>query len=220
MPGRRTSKYRPQQTALWEGEVMIILAESQEALDIDEIKSRSINLAGVTPQKMARILGHLIEMGNVVKAKSKMVYKSLAVMRDQGYDVQRQEVQRMPFFKIYHGMGGGFGGDQYDYTGEFESREEAQEEACRLAREDYESYEGASGILDYDDCIRALLIDAGMDEDELDDFCGDMEALMKEYGVSYDDVSDMYEEEIEGWICYHVEPADGADDTEEEDDDA
>ena len=49
MPGRRTSKYRPQQTALWEGEVMIILAESQEALDIDEIKSRSINLAGVTP---------------------------------------------------------------------------------------------------------------------------------------------------------------------------
>ena len=44
-----------------------------------------------TPQKMARILGHLIEMGNVVKAKSKsknrMVYKSLAVMRDQGYDV-------------------------------------------------------------------------------------------------------------------------------------
>lgn len=91
MPGRRTSKYRPQQTALWEGEVMIILAESQEALDIDEIKSRSINLAGVTPQKMVRILGHLIEMGNVVKAKSKsknrMVYKSLAVMRDQGYDV-------------------------------------------------------------------------------------------------------------------------------------
>ena len=35
MHGRRTSKYRPQQTALWEGEVMIILAESQEALDID-----------------------------------------------------------------------------------------------------------------------------------------------------------------------------------------
>lgn len=126
----------------------------------------------------------------------------------------------MPFFKIYHGMGGGFGGDQYDYTGEFKDREEAQEEACRLAREDYESYEGASGILDYDDCIRTLLIDAGMDEDELDDFCGDVETLMNEYGVSYEDVSDMYEEEIEGWICYHVEPADGPNDTEEEDDDA
>ena len=68
--------------------------------------------------------------------------------------------------------------------------------------------------------MRALLIDAGMDEDELDDFCGDMETLINEYGVSYEDVSDMYEEEIEGWICYHVEPADGPNDTEEEDDDA
>lgn len=126
----------------------------------------------------------------------------------------------MPFFKIYHGMGGGFGGAQYDYTGEFKDRIEAMEEACRLAREDYESYEGASGILDYDDCIRAMLIDAGMDEDELDDFCGDVEALMNEYGVSYEDVSDMYEEEVEGWISYFVKSADDADDTEEEDDDA
>ena len=224
MPGRRTSKYRPQQTALWEGEVMIILAESQEALDIDEIKSRSINLAGVTPQKMARILGHLIEMGNVVKAKSKsknrMVYKSLAVMRDQGYDVQRQEVQRMPFFKIYHGMGGGFGGAQYDYTGEFEDREEAMEEARRLAVEDYESFEGCHGIMDLDDCRRALLIDAGVDEDAIDDYSGDFETLMEEYDVSDEDAAEMYEEEIESWISFRVVPADGADDTEEEDDDA
>ncbi len=224
MPGRRTSKYRPQQTALWEGEVMIILAESQEALDIDEIKSRSINLTGVTPQKMARILGHLIEMGNVVKAKSKsknrMVYKSLAVMRDQGYDVQRQEVQRMPFFKIYHGMGGGFGGAQYDYTGEFKDREEAMEEARRLAIEDYESFKGCHGIMDMDDCRRALLIDAGVDEDAIDDYAGDFETLMEEYGVSDEDAAEMYEEELESWITFRVMPADGADDTEEEDEDA
>ena len=37
----------------------------------------------------------------------------------------------MPFFKIYHGMGGGFGGAQYDYTGEFKDREEAMEEERR-----------------------------------------------------------------------------------------
>ena len=71
----------------------------------------------------------------------------------------------MPFFKIYHGMGGGFGGAQYDYTGEFEDREEAMEEARRLAIEDYESFEGCHGIMDMDDCRRALLIDAGVDED-------------------------------------------------------
>ena len=126
----------------------------------------------------------------------------------------------MPFFKIYHGMGGGFGGAQYDYTGEFEDREEAMEEARRLAVEDYESFEGCHGIMDLDDCRRALLIDAGVDEDAIDDYSGDFETLMEEYDVSDEDAAEMYEEELESWITFRVVPADGADDTEEEDDDA
>lgn len=92
MPGRKTSKYNPQQTALWEGEIMVILAESQEAMTIDDIKYQSINLTNVTSQKMARILGHLIEMGLVKKGHNKstgrMMYKSVAVMKEQGYDVE------------------------------------------------------------------------------------------------------------------------------------
>ena len=91
MPGRRTSKFTKDQNAFLQGEVMIILAESEEALTIEEIQARSITLTGLSTQKIARLLGHLIEMGNVTKAKSKslgkMVYKSLAVMRRQGYDV-------------------------------------------------------------------------------------------------------------------------------------
>ena len=87
MPGRRTSKFTKDQNALLQGEVMIILAESEEALTIEEIQARSITLTGLSTQKIA---SHLIEMGNVTKAKSKslgkMVYKSLAVMRRQGYD--------------------------------------------------------------------------------------------------------------------------------------
>jgi len=126
----------------------------------------------------------------------------------------------MPFFKIYHGMGGGFGGAQYDYTGEFKDREEAMEEARRLAVEDYESFEGCHGIMDLDDCRRALLIDAGVDEDAIDDYSGDFETLMEEYGVSDEDAAEMYEEELESWITFRVVSADGADDTEEEDDDA
>ena len=90
MPGRRTSKFTKDQNALLQGEIMIILAESEEALTIEEIQARS-TLTGLSTQKIARLLGHLIEMGNVTKAKSKslgkMVYKSLAVMRRQGYDV-------------------------------------------------------------------------------------------------------------------------------------
>lgn len=70
---------------------MMLLAESQEAMTIDEIKAKSITLTGVTSQKMARILTHLCDMGVVRKAQStarhRMVYKSVAVMAEQGYEV-------------------------------------------------------------------------------------------------------------------------------------
>lgn len=90
MPGRSTPKWNKQQTALMEGEVMDILSHTHEALTIDQIEQRSFTLNGVSNQKMARILSHLIEMGMVVKAKSrsqnKMVYKSLAVFEEEGYE--------------------------------------------------------------------------------------------------------------------------------------
>lgn len=96
MPGRRTSKFTKDQNALLQGEVMIILAESEEALTIEQIQQRSITLTGLSTQKIARLLSHLIEMGNVVKAKSKsqgrMVYKSLAVMKEQGYNTEDYSV--------------------------------------------------------------------------------------------------------------------------------
>ena len=87
MPGRKTSRFTKDQNALLQGEVMIILAESEEALTIEQIQQKSILLTGLSSQKMARILSRLIEMGNVTKAKSrsqgKMVYKSLAVMKNR-----------------------------------------------------------------------------------------------------------------------------------------
>lgn len=92
MPGRKTSRFTKDQNALLQGEVMIILAESEEALTIEQIQQKSILLTGLSSQKMARILSRLIEMGNVTKAKSrsqgKMVYKSLAVMEKQGYHIE------------------------------------------------------------------------------------------------------------------------------------
>lgn len=90
MPSRYSSKYKKADTDLWRGEIAIILAEAQEALTIDDIKNKSMLLTDITSQKMARMLNDLIEMGMVRKAKSKqrnrMVYKSLAVMKEQGYD--------------------------------------------------------------------------------------------------------------------------------------
>lgn len=91
MPTRTTSKYSKEKNALLEGEVMLILAESAEALTIPEIQEKSLNLTGITSQKIARILNHLVEMGLIKKAKNRslnrMAYKSTAVMIEQGYEI-------------------------------------------------------------------------------------------------------------------------------------
>lgn len=95
MPGRTSGR---KMSVEKEGELRMrtlsILADSDEALTIDEIKSRDFILAPITTQKMARVIGHLIEMGLVRKAKSKslgrMVYKAVSKMIEQGYDVEEE----------------------------------------------------------------------------------------------------------------------------------
>lgn len=95
MPGRSTGR---KMSVEKEGELRMrtlsILADSDEALTIDEIKSRDFILAPITTQKMARVIGHLIEMGLVRKAKSKslgrMVYKAVSKMVEQGYNVEEE----------------------------------------------------------------------------------------------------------------------------------
>ena len=66
-----------------------------QSMTIDEIKSQDMILQPLTSQKMARLIGNLIEMGLVRKGKSKslgrMVYKAVAVMISQGYDVNEEE---------------------------------------------------------------------------------------------------------------------------------
>lgn len=87
---RKTSKYNKQQTMEMEGEVIYILSHCPNAMTIDEIQAASFSLNGVSSQKIARILGHLIETGLVAKAKSKsknkMVYKSLATFVEESND--------------------------------------------------------------------------------------------------------------------------------------
>ena len=87
---RKTSKYNKQQTMEMEGEVIYILSHCPNAMTIDEIQTTSFTLGNVTSQKIARILGHLIETGLVAKAKSKsknkMVYKSLATFVEESND--------------------------------------------------------------------------------------------------------------------------------------
>lgn len=88
--GYRKSTYLKGQTDNWRGRIAIVLAETQEALSIPQIQERDMALQGISSQKMAKMLGSLIEYNLVAKSKAKngrMVYKSLAVMAEQGYDI-------------------------------------------------------------------------------------------------------------------------------------
>ena len=101
------------------------------------------------------------------------------------------------WFKIYAGMGGSFGGATYQGTYEYNTREEAEEEAYRMAEEEYQSYEGYHGIMSWKDC----------EEDLRDSFAAE---------PSEEDVDTHYREEIESWISWYVKPATGPDDTDDE----
>lgn len=89
-------------------------------------------------------------------------------------------------YKIYAGLSGGFGGANYMFTENYNSMDEALKDAYRLAVEEYQSYEGCHGIMDWDDC-RKDLIDSGFDYDD-------------------EAVDNHYQEELESWLSYYVEP--------------
>lgn len=90
MPYKK-SKYSAEQNSMMKVKVMSVLDEEQEALSIQDIQNRDFELVGIPVQKMARILNELIDQGIVAKGKSKatgrMMYKSIAVMEEQGFNV-------------------------------------------------------------------------------------------------------------------------------------
>lgn len=87
----KTSKYTAQQNSEFAMRCLEVLDSNPNAMSIAEIQMSDIALRNVTSQKLSRVLSHLIEMGMAQKAKDKssghMVYKSTAVMKDQGYEV-------------------------------------------------------------------------------------------------------------------------------------
>lgn len=102
MPGRtKVRKFSAAQEGEFRMRVLDILSNSDNALSIEEIQRKDMILQGLSGQKMSRVLNYLVEMGFVRKAKSKtlgrMVYKSISVMAEQGYDVTPQH-------KEYNGM--------------------------------------------------------------------------------------------------------------------
>ena len=69
-----------------ETKTFMVLAQTTEALTAAEICSRDFTLANQTPQKMARVLNNLCDLGAVIKTKDKskgrMVYMSMSSYND------------------------------------------------------------------------------------------------------------------------------------------
>lgn len=91
-------------------------------------------------------------------------------------------------YKIYAGLGGGFGGATYQYTDDFRTEEDALDVAYLLAVQEYESHEGICGLPSWEDV-----------RDELSDsYCPDEEP-------SDDDIYELYLECRDNWLDYKVE---------------
>lgn len=85
----------------------------------------------------------------------------------------------MPRYKLTYGLGGGMNTIE-SHVEDFNTQEQADEQAYQLAVDDYESYAGMHGLMDYDEA----LAEAEGDED---------------------DAQDIYNESREGWLEYHAE---------------
>lgn len=93
----------------------------------------------------------------------------------------------MAQFKVYAGLGGGFGGAKYIETVEVANEEEAAKIAYEYAVEEYESYEGLYGLVSYGDIVD------NPEEYGLDEDCQNEEYLWE-----------AYEEERSTWLSYYV----------------
>ena len=89
-------------------------------------------------------------------------------------------------YAIFVGLSGGFGGATFQYVDDFYSEYEALDAAYDKAVEEYESYEGCHGLMDWEDVRNDLRESFGEEPGE-------------------EDVRERYIEEVESWIDYRVE---------------
>lgn len=90
-------------------------------------------------------------------------------------------------FYIKYGLGGGFGGANWEedrkgnrIVHEFKNKKDAERYAYQMAIEEYQSYEGLHGLRTIDDII-------------------------EEEGVDFDEAESIYNDEMESWLDYGVE---------------
>lgn len=102
-------------------------------------------------------------------------------------------------YNIYAGLGGSFGGATYRGTGDFKSKEAAEQAAYEAAVEEYEMYEGLHGILDWYEVAENNNLDPEdeNDESEIDELYNEeKESWMEYYAVLTEEDTEITEEEL------------------------
>ena len=95
-------------------------------------------------------------------------------------------------YNLFIGLSGGFGGVRYYDTLEFSSEEEALDYAYQAAIEEYEGYGGLYGLETYDSIMNQYCED------------NNIENILQLSESDIEDILDIYNNEIESWICYEV----------------
>lgn len=103
----------------------------------------------------------------------------------------------MALYNIYAGLGGSFGGATYHGSIECENEEIACQIAYEEAVEEYQSYEGYHGILEWGDVAE----ENNLDPDDPN---------------NYQEIDELYNQEIESWIDYYAVLASKDKDLDEE----
>lgn len=89
---RSGSKYSSEKNGEIRTRLLDVLANATESMSMKEMQAQDMILQELTTQKMARELNHLVDMGLVKKAQSRlkksMVYKTTAMMESQGYNLE------------------------------------------------------------------------------------------------------------------------------------
>lgn len=111
----------------------------------------------------------------------------------------------MKQYNIYSGLGGSFGGASYQYTGLYETEDEAYDDAFELACADYEQYASLHGLFSWEDAIDAYCADNGIDREDF-----------VETDENSEEIEEYYNEERESWLEYQAIPTE-EDDIDQED---
>lgn len=101
MPGRvRVHRLSPEKEGEYKMRILSILNEFEEAMTIDEIKSQDMILQPLTSQKMARLIGNLIEMLRKWQPYAKLVVFSASQEERYPYIADYLNQNNIPFDAI------------------------------------------------------------------------------------------------------------------------